>query len=173
MLTQGGPANATQVLGTYIYLQAFNLTNMGYANAIAVVLLVIAVVARLDAAQGEPEGMMSRFRLASIVLYGLVSLWSLFVLMPLLWMVFAAFKTRREIFTDPLGLPDTLNFHSFERAWGVGRRPVHPQLGVRHGDVGGADRRSSRAWPPTCWRGPRADGCRWSTSSSSRASRCR
>ena len=44
VLTQGGPANATQVLGTYIYLQAFNLANMGYANAIAVVLLAIAVV---------------------------------------------------------------------------------------------------------------------------------
>jgi len=41
--TQGGPANATQVLGTYIYLQAFNLGNMGYANAISVVLLAIAV----------------------------------------------------------------------------------------------------------------------------------
>jgi raffinose/stachyose/melibiose transport system permease protein len=44
VLTQGGPANATQVLGTYIYLQGFNLTNMGYVNAIAVVLLAIAVV---------------------------------------------------------------------------------------------------------------------------------
>jgi raffinose/stachyose/melibiose transport system permease protein len=44
VLTQGGPANATQVLGTYVYLQAFNLQNMGYANAIAVVLLAIAVV---------------------------------------------------------------------------------------------------------------------------------
>ncbi len=42
--TQGGPANATQVLGTYIYLQAFNLGNMGYANAISVILLLIAVV---------------------------------------------------------------------------------------------------------------------------------
>ena len=42
--TRGGPANATQVFGTYIYLQAFNLGNMGYANAIAVFLLVIAVV---------------------------------------------------------------------------------------------------------------------------------
>ena len=42
--TQGGPANATQVLGTYIYLQAFNLGNMGYANAISVVLLGIAVL---------------------------------------------------------------------------------------------------------------------------------
>ncbi|EAR52046.1 hypothetical protein OG2516_18315 [Oceanicola granulosus HTCC2516] len=44
VLTGGGPANATQVLGTYIYLQAFTLTNMGYANAIAVVLLAIAVL---------------------------------------------------------------------------------------------------------------------------------
>ncbi|MCC7319517.1 MAG: sugar ABC transporter permease [Rubellimicrobium sp.] len=42
--TQGGPANATQVLGTYIYMQAFNLGNMGYANAISVILLLIAVV---------------------------------------------------------------------------------------------------------------------------------
>ena len=41
--TQGGPANATQVLGTYIYLQAFNLGNMGYADAISGILLVIAV----------------------------------------------------------------------------------------------------------------------------------
>lgn len=42
--TGGGPANATQVLGTYIYLQAFMIGNMGYANAISVVLLVIAVI---------------------------------------------------------------------------------------------------------------------------------
>lgn len=42
--TRGGPANATQVLGTYIYQQAFNLGNMGYANAISVLLLVIAVL---------------------------------------------------------------------------------------------------------------------------------
>jgi raffinose/stachyose/melibiose transport system permease protein len=42
--TQGGPANATQVLGTYIYLQAFRIGNMGYANALAVVLLIIAFV---------------------------------------------------------------------------------------------------------------------------------
>jgi ABC-type sugar transport system permease subunit len=42
--TRGGPANATEVFGTYIYLQAFNLGNMGYANAIAVFLLIIAVI---------------------------------------------------------------------------------------------------------------------------------
>jgi len=43
VMTNGGPANATQVLGTYIYRQAFTLGNSGYANAISVVLLLIAV----------------------------------------------------------------------------------------------------------------------------------
>ena len=33
--TRGGPANATQVLGTYIYLQAFSIGNMGYADALS------------------------------------------------------------------------------------------------------------------------------------------
>lgn len=42
--TRGGPAHATEVLGTYIYQQAFNIGNMGYADAIAVFLLLIAMV---------------------------------------------------------------------------------------------------------------------------------
>ncbi len=42
--TRGGPANATQVMGTYVYLQAFTIGDMGFANAISVVLLVIALV---------------------------------------------------------------------------------------------------------------------------------
>lgn len=42
--TLGGPGNATQVLGTYVYLQAFTLGNMGIADAISVVLLAIAVI---------------------------------------------------------------------------------------------------------------------------------
>ena len=61
-----------------------------------------------------------RFYLAQVFLYGLLGLWSAFVLMPVAWMLFAAFKTRREIFTDPLGLPGQLSLESFERAWGVG-----------------------------------------------------
>lgn len=64
--------------------------------------------------------MTRRFRLVHVVLYGAVGLWSAFVLAPLLWMVLAAFKTRREIFLEPLGLPDAVNFDAFERAWAVG-----------------------------------------------------
>jgi ABC-type sugar transport system permease subunit len=44
VLTRGGPANASQVLGTYIYYNAFTVNQAGYASAIAVVLLLIAIV---------------------------------------------------------------------------------------------------------------------------------
>ena len=44
VLTLGGPANSSQVLGTYIYQSAFTLSRMGYASAIAVILLVFAIV---------------------------------------------------------------------------------------------------------------------------------
>ena len=43
VLTAGGPGNASDVLGTYIYDTAFTLERMGYASAIAVVLLAIAI----------------------------------------------------------------------------------------------------------------------------------
>lgn len=63
---------------------------------------------------------MTRFRFAQVFAYGVVTAWTMFVVLPLLWMVLAAFKTRREIFTEPLGLPSELSFESFERVWGVG-----------------------------------------------------
>lgn len=43
VLTGGGPGNASQVLGTYIYENAFTLGRMGYASALAVVLMAMAV----------------------------------------------------------------------------------------------------------------------------------
>ncbi len=47
MLTKGGPNHATEMLPTYIFLQAFPLQSMGYASAVAVVLLVIALSASI------------------------------------------------------------------------------------------------------------------------------
>ena len=63
---------------------------------------------------------MKRFRLVSVGLHFVVSLWSLFVLLPVIWMVLAGFRTRAEIFTDPLGLPHSFSFDAFERAWNTG-----------------------------------------------------
>jgi ABC-type glycerol-3-phosphate transport system permease component len=63
---------------------------------------------------------MSRFKIANIFAYGFVSIFSIYVMLPIIWMILASFKSRREIFTDPLGLPGKFNFDAFERAWGVG-----------------------------------------------------
>ncbi|MDR3496432.1 MAG: sugar ABC transporter permease [Ancalomicrobiaceae bacterium] len=47
MLTNGGPNHATESLPNYIFLQAFKLQSMGYASAISVVLMVIALALSL------------------------------------------------------------------------------------------------------------------------------
>jgi raffinose/stachyose/melibiose transport system permease protein len=47
VLTNGGPGNSTEVLGTYLYHSAFVNNNMGYASAIANIILVITVVISL------------------------------------------------------------------------------------------------------------------------------
>jgi len=47
MLTKGGPNQSTQMLPNYIFQQAFELNRMGYASAVAVVLMVIALSASL------------------------------------------------------------------------------------------------------------------------------
>ncbi|MBW7884648.1 MAG: sugar ABC transporter permease [Caldilineaceae bacterium] len=44
ILTRGGPANASQVMGTYIYYNAFTINRAGYASAISVVLLGFALI---------------------------------------------------------------------------------------------------------------------------------
>ncbi len=43
IMTKGGPVNATKVLNWYIYEQAFNRFNMGYATAISMVLFAILI----------------------------------------------------------------------------------------------------------------------------------
>jgi raffinose/stachyose/melibiose transport system permease protein len=43
VMTEGGPNNATQMLPTYIFRTAFQQASMGYASAVSVVLLVIAL----------------------------------------------------------------------------------------------------------------------------------
>ncbi len=44
LMTEGGPANSSQVLATYIFQAGFLENNVNYASAISVVLLVIALI---------------------------------------------------------------------------------------------------------------------------------
>jgi N-acetylglucosamine transport system permease protein len=48
---------------------------------------------------------------------GLLVVWTLLGLVPLLWAVVTSFKSDREIFTNPWGLPTKWNFGNFVRAW--------------------------------------------------------
>jgi raffinose/stachyose/melibiose transport system permease protein len=43
LVTTGGPAHATEFLGTYIYRQGIRQAHIGYAAAISIILLVLAV----------------------------------------------------------------------------------------------------------------------------------
>lgn len=43
LITAGGPANATQVLGTYMYSQTFTAQSPGYGSTIAVLIVVLGV----------------------------------------------------------------------------------------------------------------------------------
>ena len=63
---------------------------------------------------------MSKFKLAKIFAYGFVTLFSFYVLLPIIVMILTTFKTRREIFLEPLGLPGQFNFSSFEKALSIG-----------------------------------------------------
>lgn len=44
VLTNGGPGTATEVLASYIFRNAFEFSNIGYANAMSVIFLAIAFV---------------------------------------------------------------------------------------------------------------------------------
>ena len=58
LMTNGGPADSTQVLLTYMYMQAFTNLNFGYGSAIAVLLTVVVFlisVAQLRAFRTDSE----------------------------------------------------------------------------------------------------------------------
>jgi lactose/L-arabinose transport system permease protein len=42
LITQGGPGNATETLGTYLYKQGFRAMNFGYASSVAYAMALIA-----------------------------------------------------------------------------------------------------------------------------------
>lgn len=44
LMTQGGPANATSVMASYMFLHAFNYNELGYASAAAGVMLFISLL---------------------------------------------------------------------------------------------------------------------------------
>lgn len=56
-------------------------------------------------------------RIGSILAYAFLVIWAGAVVVPMVWAVVSAFKTDKEILTAPWGLPETLQFENFARAW--------------------------------------------------------
>ena len=66
---------------------------------------------------GEGKGVATIAHIALI-------LWSLLVILPLLWTLLSSFKSTQEILGSPLGLPSKLRFSNYSAAWttaGIGR----------------------------------------------------
>lgn len=58
------------------------------------------------------------------VAHAVLILWSVLVILPLLWTLLSSFKTSREITTSPFQLPAKLQWGNFVRAWtnsGIGK----------------------------------------------------
>lgn len=56
-------------------------------------------------------------RVFNVFSHGILVVWAILVAVPLLWAVLTAFKSDREIFTNPWGLPSEWHFDNFVRAW--------------------------------------------------------
>ena len=54
VMTAGGPADSSQVLGTWMYRNAFLVDNMGYAAAIATLIFVLTSSSRSSSPAPEP-----------------------------------------------------------------------------------------------------------------------
>lgn len=49
--------------------------------------------------------------------HGVLVIWALLVVLPLLWAVMSSFKDDNSIFSSPWALPDKLHFDNWSRAW--------------------------------------------------------
>lgn len=53
----------------------------------------------------------------NMITNGLLGLWALIVIFPMIWVIYSAFKTDQEIFFSPWSLPASPQWNNFVRAW--------------------------------------------------------
>ncbi|MBQ0895456.1 carbohydrate ABC transporter permease [Micromonospora purpureochromogenes] len=54
---------------------------------------------------------------ANVFSHGFLLVWTALTVLPLVWMFVSSFKSNGEILADPWGLPETLHFDNWARAW--------------------------------------------------------
>jgi N-acetylglucosamine transport system permease protein len=70
---------------------------------------------------GGPEERTARATTGDKVIGGVshtvLVIWSLLVIVPMVWVIVSSFKTSSEIFASPFALPHKLNFQNYANAW--------------------------------------------------------
>jgi N-acetylglucosamine transport system permease protein len=56
-------------------------------------------------------------KVVGAVSHTVLTVWSLLVIVPLVWVIMSSFKTSSEIFASPFALPSSLNFINYANAW--------------------------------------------------------
>lgn len=64
----------------------------------------------------QPKSGMSD-KLVGLISHTVLLIWSLIVIVPLLWTVVTSFKTTNEIFSSPFAPPENWNFDNYVRVW--------------------------------------------------------
>jgi N-acetylglucosamine transport system permease protein len=63
-------------------------------------------------------------RVVSVTAHALLIIWTLIVVLPLLWVLMSSFKTTSQVLSSPLSLPTSLHWHNYVTAWetaGIGK----------------------------------------------------
>lgn len=130
--TVGGPGNSSQVLGLFLYQNAFLHDDMGMAAATGVLIFVITVTASIFQLEGQPfrrsvrrdrmstEKYVLRARILKILLHIFLLILVGIILFPVCWLVLNSLKTNQEMFLDSLALPKEWMFVNYATAWGKG-----------------------------------------------------
>ena len=65
----------------------------------------------------------NRWRAGHLLVLGLLALYALLIILPLVWMVLSGFKDNQGLFLNTWGLPEKFLWENYATAWrgGVGR----------------------------------------------------
>ncbi|MFI7292657.1 carbohydrate ABC transporter permease [Streptomyces sp. NPDC050121] len=75
-------------------------------------------VTKVDPAFGKPPAeKKTEGKVLNVFSHGILVLWAIMVVLPLLWAVMTSFKDDSSIFGSPWSLPDKLHFDNWSRAW--------------------------------------------------------
>ncbi|MFF3499831.1 carbohydrate ABC transporter permease [Streptomyces sp. NPDC003247] len=66
---------------------------------------------------GRPSGRKGEGQILNAFSHGILALWAVMVVLPLLWAVMTSFKDDASIFGSPWSLPDALHLDNWARAW--------------------------------------------------------